>query len=237
MNSPVRRMTLSEAAYQAIRRQIITGALMQGTRLVVSALAKSLHLSATPINEALAALEREGLVSYEPHRGYSVWRITQENIEQIYSIREVFETLAIRFVAQNTDQSVIDQLEAILKEAKRAVRSTDTARFSELDWAFHRTIWSSTNNSLAIKIGELIDGQIQMLTTTAAREPGRFQGAFNEHLEIFTAIKNRDVAAAEAATRKHIGNARIALEHAVSVEPVKKLAARKNVKAVKHSTG
>lgn len=224
MSGHVRRVTLSEAAYQSIRKEIITGTLAQGSKLVVSVLAKALGLSATPINEALAALEREGLVSYEPHRGYSVWRITQESVAQIYSIREVFETLAIRFVAQSANESVIDRLETILADAERAVRLTDTAKFSELDWAFHRTIWSSTNNSLAIRIGELIDGQIQMLTTTAAREPGRFQGALEEHLEIFSAIKKRDVAVAEAATRKHIGNARIALERAVAAKPVKQTA-------------
>lgn len=221
MKSPVKRMTLSEAAYQAIRRDIITGAMAQGSKLIVSTLAKALGLSATPINEALAALEREGLVSYAPHRGYFVWTITHDNIEQIYSIREVFEALAVRYAAQNADQSVIDQLKAILQQAQVTVRSNDATKFSELDWEFHRTIWSSTKNSLAIRIGELIDGQIQMLTATAVREPGRFRGALNEHLEIFRAIKNRDVAAAEAASNKHIGNARIALERAVCAKSIK----------------
>jgi DNA-binding GntR family transcriptional regulator len=235
MNSPVKRVTLSEAAYQAIRREIITGALTQGSKLVVSTLAKALCLSATPINEALAALEREGLVSYAPHRGYFVWTITQESIEQIYSIREVFETLAVRYVAQSAERSVIDQLQEILRQAQRTVRSTDTTKFSELDWEFHRTIWSSTKNSLAIRIGEFIDGQIQMLTTTAAREPGRFRGALNEHLEIFRAIKNRDVAEAEAATRKHISNAKIALERAVSTKSAKQGANAKKSKTKKRT--
>src|SRR5258708_3940652 len=92
----VRRTTLSEAAHQAIRRKIITGVLAPGSKLAVANLADSLNLSATPINEALAAMEREGLVTYAPHRGYFVRTVTPEDIQEIYLVRETFELLAVR---------------------------------------------------------------------------------------------------------------------------------------------
>jgi len=88
----VKRTTLSEAAHQAIRADIITGVLAPGSKLVVSTLADTLRLSATPINEALAGLEREGLVTCFPHRGYFVRTVIPEDIEKTYSVREAFET-------------------------------------------------------------------------------------------------------------------------------------------------
>ena len=219
MNDSVKRTTLSEGAYEAIRRRIITGALPPSSKLVVATLANALGLSATPINEALAALEREHLVTYLPHRGYFVSAVTAENVEEVYSIREVFELLAVRAAAQNADKAKIDQLGAILRAARESMRTGDTTAFSDLDLEFHRVIWTSTKNSLAMRIGELIGGQIRLLVATTARAPGRFRGAYEEHYAVYRAIKNKDPAGAAAAMRKHIRTAKVALSRAVSEVP------------------
>jgi DNA-binding GntR family transcriptional regulator len=211
----VMRTTLSEAAHQAIRRKIITGVLAPGSKLVVANLANSLNLSATPINEALAAMEREGLVTYAPHRGYFVRTVTPEDIQEIYLVRETFELLAVRHAAQNAHKKVTEQLGEILRQSRQSLRTTDTTQFSDLDLDFHHVIWSSLNNSLATRIGELIGAQIRLLVATTARAPGRFRGAFEEHNEIYMAIKNRNPVRAESAMRKHLRNAKTALERAV----------------------
>jgi DNA-binding GntR family transcriptional regulator len=214
----VKRTTLSEAAHQAIRRNIITGVLAPGSKLVVAALAEALKLSATPINEALAGLEREGLVTCSPHRGYFVRTVTPEDIEETYSVREAFEVLAVRNAAKNADKTVIGQLKEILQQARQSLRETDTSRFSDLDLEFHRVIWNSMNNSLATRVGELIGVQIRLLVATTARAPGRFRGAFEEHNDIYQAIRNRDPVRAESSMSTHLHNAKTALEHAVFEE-------------------
>ena len=211
----VMRTTLSEAAHQAIRRNIITGALAPGSKLVVAALAQALKLSATPINEALAGLEREGLVTYSPHRGYFVRTVTHEDIEETYSVREAFELVAVRNAAKNAEKTVIGELKDILRQARQSLRETDTSRFSDLDLEFHRVIWNSLNNSLATRVGELIGVQIRLLVATTARAPGRFRGAFAEHNDIYQAIRNRDPGRAVSSMRTHLHNAKTALKHAV----------------------
>jgi DNA-binding GntR family transcriptional regulator len=216
MDDSVKRTTLSEGAYEAIRRKILTGVLTPSSKLVVATLANGLNLSATPINEALAALEREGLVTYLPHRGYFVSSVTPENVEEVYSVREVFELMAVRLAAQKADQATVERLGAILREAEQSIPLGDTTTFADLDLEFHRVIWTSTDNSLAIRIGELIGGQIRLLVATTARAPGRFRGAFEEHCEVYRAIKNKNPAAAVAAMRKHIRTAKLALRRAVS---------------------
>jgi DNA-binding GntR family transcriptional regulator len=216
MNDSVKRTTLSEGAFEAIRRKILTGVLTPSSKLVVATLANGLNLSATPINEALAALEREGLVTYLPHRGYFVSSVTPENVEEVYSVREVFELMAVRFAAQKADRPTVERLGTILQEAEQSIRLGDTTTFADLDLEFHRVIWTSTDNSLAIRIGELIGGQIRLLVATTARAPGRFRGAFEEHCQVYRAIKNKDPAAAVAAMRKHIRTAKLALRRAVS---------------------
>ena len=217
MNDVVRRTTLSESAYEAIRRKIITGASARRARSSSSrTLASGLDLSATPINEALAALEREGLVTYLPHRGYFVSAVTPEHVEEVYSVREVFELLAVRLAAQKADRRTVGAAARHPAQARESIRLGDTSTFSDLDVEFHRVIWTSTNNSLATRIGELIGGQIRLLVATTARAPGRFRGAFEEHSEIYRAIRDGDPKAAVIAMRKHIRNAGTALARASS---------------------
>lgn len=220
MNDSVKRITLSERAYEAIRRKITTGALPPGSKLVVATLANGLELSATPINEALAALEREGLVTYYAHRGYFVSSLTAENVEDIYSVREVFELLAVKLAAQKAERGIIEELGAILKQARESIRLGDTTAFGDQDLAFHRVIWASTNNPLAIRIAELIGGQIRLLVATTARAPGRFRGAYDEHYAIYRAIKAADSASAVAAMRKHLRSAKAGLAKAIAESSV-----------------
>ena len=215
-DTSVKRMTLSEAAHQAIRGDIVTGILAPGSKLVVSTLAHSLHLSATPINEALAGLEREGLVTCFPHRGYFVRTVIPEDIEKTYLVREAFELLAVRHAARQADPAVLAQLKEILRQARQSLRENDTSRFSDLDLEFHRVIWNSLDNSLATRVGELIGVQIRLLVATTARAPGRFRGAFAEHHEIYLAIKNHEPARAASSMKTHLYNAKTALELAVT---------------------
>ena len=214
MNDSVKRTTLSEGAYQALRRKITTGVLTPSSKLVVATLANGLDLSATPVNEALAALEREGLVTYLPHRGYFVSSVNPQNIEEIYSVREVFELLAVRLAAQTAHPPTVQRLGTILREARNSIQSSDTTTFADLDLEFHRAIWTSTDNSLAIRVGELTGGQIRLLLATTARAPGRIRGAYEEHYEVYRAIKKKDPAAAVVAMRKHLRAAKTALRRA-----------------------
>ena len=211
----IKRTTLSEAAHQAIRADIITGVLAPGSKLVVGTLADALRLSATPINEALAGLEREGLVTCFPHRGYFVRTVIPEDIEKTYSVREAFELVAVRHAAKTADEAIVRQLKENLQQARQSLRENDTSRFSDLDMEFHRIIWNSLNNSLATRVGELIGVQIRLLVATTARAPGRFRGAFEEHNEIYLAIRNREPARAAGSMRTHLHNAETALENAV----------------------
>jgi DNA-binding GntR family transcriptional regulator len=142
--------------------------------------------------------------------------VTAENVDEVYSVREVFELLAVRIAAQKADKATIDELHGLLQQARESIRLGDTTAFSDLDLAFHRVIWTSTSNALAIRIGELIGGQIRLLVATTARAPGRFRGAFDEHYEIFRAIKNKNPAAAVTAMRRHLRSARVALGKAIT---------------------
>jgi DNA-binding GntR family transcriptional regulator len=211
MNGRPRRKTLSDEAYEAISVRIIDGRLAAGTRLIVAGLADELQLSATPINEALSALDREGLVSYEPHRGYSVREMTLGDIDEVFTVREAIEGLAVHLATQRVNAATVSRLEQLLKQAATAVKRKEFATFYELDMEFHRTILRASGNSLVARIAEMIHGQMHLLTGKAVYTPGRFKGAHVEHEAVMRCMRVGDAEAAEKAMRSHIRNAKEAL--------------------------
>jgi GntR family transcriptional regulator, transcriptional repressor for pyruvate dehydrogenase complex len=138
--------------------------------------------------------------------------------------------------AEKAESHTVRRLRDILRDARESIRLGDTSTFSDLDVEFHRVIWTSTNNSLAVRIGELIGGQIRLLVATTARAPGRFRGAFEEHSEIYRAIRDGNPRAAVSAMRKHIRNAGTALARASSEARTKENASTSHRRRVRPRT-
>jgi DNA-binding transcriptional regulator YhcF (GntR family) len=85
------RSTLAEQAYEALQDRIVSGVLPAGHRLRAEELADSLAISQTPVKEALALLERDGLVEGASRRGSVVRRFSLADVEEIYAARMLLE--------------------------------------------------------------------------------------------------------------------------------------------------
>jgi DNA-binding GntR family transcriptional regulator len=88
--------TAQESVAEAIRRGIRLGILPPGTRLGQTEVGRELHVSATPVREAMQGLVIEGLVRSERRRGFFVMELDPEAIEEIYDLRALVEGHAIR---------------------------------------------------------------------------------------------------------------------------------------------
>ena len=87
---------IREIAYEVLKKAIITGEIPAGERIVETDYADRLHISRTPLREALRKLERDGLVEYVMRRGVIVHSFTAEDVEQIYTIRNCLEMLILQ---------------------------------------------------------------------------------------------------------------------------------------------
>jgi DNA-binding GntR family transcriptional regulator len=212
------RTTLSQEAYRALRSAILDRRFPPGSKLVVRVLAEDLGLSPTPIKEALAALEREGLVVAVPHRGYRVPRITLQDAEELYALREVVEGLAAGLAAQRAADRLGAQLNGLLSRQRACARTGNVERYGDLDLAFHRCLREAAGSGRLARVAESFDGQIRMLISTSAKLPGRLTASLKEHVAIARAVKARNPAAAEAAMRHHVRQAGVALRAHLAAE-------------------
>ncbi len=205
------RTTLAREAYRALRSAILDRRLPAGRKLVVRVLAEDLGLSPTPVKEALAALEREGLVVAIPHRGYHVPHITLHDVEELYALREVIEGLAASRAAVKINERLAAQLDRLLERQRICVRDRDMQHYGDLDLAFHHLLRASSGNARLARVAESFNGQIRLLISTSAQLPGRLASSLQEHVAIVRAVKTGDSQAAEAAMRHHVRQAGIAL--------------------------
>ena len=131
---------IREIAYEVLKHAIITGEIPAGERIVETDYADRLHISRTPLREALRKLERDGLVEYVLRRGVVVRAFTVEDVEEIYTIRNSLEMLTLpRIIANVTDEHIAD-LKRRLAEMDELMASDDVEGISPLARSFHDAI-------------------------------------------------------------------------------------------------
>ena len=205
------RDVLSRQAYDALREGILARTLPAGSKLVMRDLVEQLQLSPTPINQALAALEREGLVESRPHRGYYVITLEPADIVDIYTLREVLEGLAMRLAVETRPTELESALRGLHEEQVECCNDGDLARYADLDVAFHRTVWQASGNDRLLKMSEMLMGQVRLLIGTSAEVEGRLPSSMAEHERMLAHVARSEARPAEAAMRQHVRNAGAAL--------------------------
>ena len=113
-------LTSTDLVLAAMREAILSGALPPATRLRQEKLADLFGTSRIPVRDALRALEYEGLVTSEPYRGFAVTQLDADDIEEVYDLRILLESHAVRLaipLITDEDLRVLDELYAEMTSA------------------------------------------------------------------------------------------------------------------------
>ena len=108
-------MTAQELVLASVRKAILSGVLGPGARLRQEELAEVFGTSRIPVREALRALEYEGLVTSEPHRGFTVTALDADDVEEVYDLRILLESEAVRLALPLLTDEDLEDLEVLFK--------------------------------------------------------------------------------------------------------------------------
>ncbi len=202
------RSTLAEQAYEELQEQIVSGRLPAGQRLLADELAGSLAISQTPVKEALARLERDGLVQGEARRGSVVRRFDRDDIEEIYQARLLLELGAAEqgLAAGRADPAFVARLEAIFAEQMRFVemqREDALIEAIRLDRAFHELIVGLGRNRLLAGWHRTVLRQTQTIRNYSLAHYDVHRTR-REHAAIVAAFAAGSAAAVLEALRTHL---------------------------------
>ena len=195
----------SETAYQQLKRAMQTGDLQPGARIRETEIAEKYNISRTPVREAIRRLEADGLISFVPHHGAVVSKLDHQQTMELYDLREVLEGTAAAFAARHASAAEIAELEELV--ANEVPIRDDPQKLADLNRLFHSVLIRAAHNRFLERALLGLRDSMALLGRTTLGIPGRYETAHEEHVEMVTAIANRDPEAAEAAARKHIRNA------------------------------
>jgi DNA-binding GntR family transcriptional regulator len=192
-------------AYQLLRDAIATSRLKPGDRVLESELATMFDMSRTPIREAIAALEADGLVSMDGARGRVVTKLDYQSVMELYAVREVLESTAAGLAARNASEMEIVALRDMLEREEEIL--ADAGKLVDHNRRFHEAIYYCSHNRYILKMLEYIQTGMLLLQPTGRTGKERRETALVEHRAIVEAIARHDATGAEAAIRHHVRKA------------------------------
>ena len=146
------RGTLADRVYRTLREQILQGIYEPGQKLNIDQLARDLGVSNTPIREAMARLERLGLVENVPYCGPKIKRLNVSQLTDLYEVRIALEQLAVRLVAQSKDPDVFTGMAEALEMQELACNGNDPRAVVDADRAFHDALVQASGNSVLLEM-------------------------------------------------------------------------------------
>jgi DNA-binding GntR family transcriptional regulator len=202
-----RRVTLTDDVYVAVQALIMDHEVKPGERVNIDALARRLDVSPTPVREALARLEADGLVHKRPLAGYTTTPLlTRAQFEELVEMRLILEPAAAHKAAiADLDAAEIGNLraQADLPEPQgRADGFAAIAAFTAQDARFHHGLAELSGNRMLHEAVVRLRAHLHLFRLNFPK--AHYGVSAREHHRIVDAIEARDPAAAEQAMRTHI---------------------------------
>ena len=205
-----------DVVYAELRRKLMSGAFLPGERLREEHIASDLSVSRTPVRGAIQKLVADGLVRFEEHRGAVVVGWTDRDIEEAFEVRLLLEPHAAGVAAVHATAAEVDALEALNLQMLDAVQSNDpdrVDRIQQINNAFHHQLIDASHSARLKSLVEsfldmpIIIGSFYFYTTQDMLT------SVEHHRQIIAALRARDRAFAEVATRYHLAATRILFQN------------------------
>lgn len=199
-------LPLRDVVFRTLRREILTGQMKPGDRLMEVHLASRLGVSRTPIREAIHKLEQEGLVVMSPHRGAEVAQITEKGLKDVLEVRRVLDILSVELACDRMTAEEMEALKGACSDFETATVGGDAAHIAKADVLLHDIIVQATRNPRLQQLLNNLSEQMYRYRFLYIRDESQHNKLIAEHLEIYESILSRDKERAKAAVKLHIDN-------------------------------
>lgn len=213
--------TIADRVFGQVRQAIVEGEIPAGSKISEPALAARYGISRGPLREAMRRLESTNLVERRPNLGARVITLSNDELLEIYVIREALEGMAARIAAERMSDAAIADLKGLLEQHRHEVARADWQTYfqEEGDLDFHfRIVQGSGNRRLIDILCNDLYHLARMYRCQFGMKSDRAADALKEHELVADAIAERDGELAEWLMRRHIRASRRAIERRLAVE-------------------
>jgi DNA-binding GntR family transcriptional regulator len=194
--------TKKDFVVEILREAILSGALKPGERLEQEQLANHFEVSSTPVREALRQLEAEGLIEHIPHKGVRVVELSVEDVREVYMIRGVLETLAVRLAVPNLSHEELRELEELHEQMVDLLSRNLLEQLGDVNRHFHMTLYKASKSRVLCDMINNLWTRLPWFDVWTVI-PGRAQEAWEEHDKIMDAARKRDPDLASDMIKEH----------------------------------
>jgi DNA-binding GntR family transcriptional regulator len=195
----VQPLSLSQKAYELIRRRIVDLELLPGAILDEGRLQSELGVGRTPIREALLRLSMERLVTIVPRRGIFVAEIGITDLQQIFEVRILLEAQAARLAARRGTQAHWERMQQLLH-----VTGEEPDKGLTIDESFHQILYEATNNRLLQDTLTTLYALSRRMWRYLCMSPSDLLPRLEEHRSILAALEQGNSELAGELVQAHI---------------------------------
>ncbi len=196
-------LSLANQVYQTIENNILSGVYKTGEIISESKLSEELGVSRTPVREAMARLENDRLIGISPS-GTVVLGITDNDVMDMFTVKKFLEPKVAKMAAANISEEELAKLKDILDQQEFYEEKKNIEKVRNLDTQFHDIIYSACGSSIFQSILSPIHHKLMKYRKDSLTNTDRSHYSICEHMDIYNALKSRDIEKTEEIVAKHI---------------------------------
>lgn len=216
-NKPV---VLTDWTYHFLKEKILNLEIKPGSQVHIEDFIEILQVSRTPIREAFLKLAGEGLIEIRPRVGYFVVDITEQEIRDLFEIREIVESRAAKKAASQLSEQELESMKKLMEESRTAVEKGDFQLYLSNEIKFHSYLQNHIQNKRLTAFMDSLNDLTHRERMLSIRAIDNIQQTLVEHQHILDGLMKRDGNMAEWYMGEHL--------HNVSERLIKYLAENKN---------
>jgi DNA-binding GntR family transcriptional regulator len=190
--------------YEDIKKQIIQDKLMPGQWLVERDLCEKYGLSRTPIREILWKLCSDGLLYQESNRGFTVRRLSLEQIIEVFQMREAVEGMAARLACSKGGETLRSTIREIKTKLEKINIDKDAVGGVELGRRLHNAILEAAGNALMSETCQKLNNLTILTSLITRKSPPIEKASRDAHIRIIDSLLEQDDIGSEQTMRDHL---------------------------------
>lgn len=192
----------TDLAYRSLHQAIVSLSLPPGSKLSEIDVANQLGVSRQPVRDAFFRLREQGFLLIRPQRATLVTKISQQAVEQAAFTRTALELACLRAALETVQDPDLAELDQLLDQQRGLVAEGDYDRFYAEDDHFHRRICEISGHGYAWPL--IRDQKSHMDRLRRLSLPANGPRAFQDHVTLVQALRDRDLSIAEATLTDHL---------------------------------
>jgi len=198
------RKSLSELAYEALFKGIVSGDIRPGERLNELKIAAQMGVSRAPVREAIQRLRQAGLVVLAPGKQPTVIQLSLKELREVFLVRVALEISALESLSPTALIALALRLAKVLDEVRYHAMTGNQSKALDAELRFHELIVEAANNDLLLNMYSSIVARLRTVLAFSSLEYVDLRDSADEHNAIVSAVQFGDLDSAKQLLKDHL---------------------------------